>query len=113
MQTDPTACSPEHCRESSCRSARGGRAQFAAGDQQQIRPFVGPVVDVLVALEQLVDEFRALIRGFIRKKLLDLFGGGQDAGGIQEGPAKKCRIRYLAGRLDVQAFHFANARSSM
>ena len=73
------------------------RTKLAARDQQQIGPFVGPVVDELVALEKLVDQLRALVRRLVGQEVLDFFGGGQNAGGIQIRAADESRRRPQTG----------------
>ena len=50
------------------------RPQLAAGDEQQIRPFIGPIIDELFTFEQPVDHFRALIRRFVGEEGFDVFG---------------------------------------
>ena len=73
-----------------------GRTQLAARHEQQVGPFVSPVVDELVALEQRVDQLRALVGRFVGKKLLDFFRGRQDARRIQERAANERRVRDIA-----------------
>ena len=91
-----------------------GRAQLAAGDQQQIGPFVGPVIDKLIAFEKCVDQLRALVGRLVGEEVLDFFGGGQNAGGIEESAADESGIARSRPRAAMfRLFHFASTKSSM
>jgi hypothetical protein len=65
----------------------GGRAEFAGGDEEKVRVFVGPVVGELFAFEETVDESGAFVGACVGEELFGFFGGGEDAGGVEEGAA--------------------------
>ena len=72
--------------------------------QQQIRPFVSPVVDKFRSVQQMIDQLVSFILTLIRNKSLNFFRGGQCADLIDIRAADEVGIIRLGGRGQVQAF---------
>lgn len=71
---------------------------------EEVGPFVGPVAGELFALEQGVNEGRALGRARIGEKVASFLGGGEGADGIEEGAAEKDSVAGGIGGLNAELF---------
>ena len=78
------------------------RLQAPARDEQQVRPFVGPVVDELRPFEQRIHQARALVGTGIGGERAHLGRRRQDPGGVEIGAPDEFRVRRQPGRLDVE-----------
>ena len=73
-------------------SPHRGRTQLTAGNQQQVGPFVGPIIDEFVLLQEAVDQLGALVFGTVAQEGFHVLGGGQRARSIQVRAADKGRV---------------------
>ena len=87
--------------------------KLAAGNQQQIRPFVRPVVDVLIALEKSSISFARLSGDLSARNCSTSSAVGRMPAASRNARRMKSASAHLARWLDVQALHFASTKSSM
>ena len=78
------------------------RAQFLARDEQQVAPFVAPVIDELRAREQRFDEPVALVRCGVGEEGARFFRGRQNAAGVEERAANELAIGAARRRREIE-----------
>ena len=75
---------------------------------QQVGPFVGPMIDVIVVAHELIHQLGALGAGFafVGEKFFDHVHAGRKAGKVEVNAADEIRIAAQAGWLNLHALPF-------
>ena len=78
-------------------------AESLAVEQQNVAPFVRPVVNVLRTPEELIDETISLIAGVVSEKEAHVFGRRQNSNRVNEDSPQKLCVTRLRRRRQIQA----------